>query len=60
MQSDLADELKRRIKQAFYELHEADVLGPLKAEGFAPIDDQDYDSIRELARLLDLDLSKPL
>jgi phosphonate transport system substrate-binding protein len=58
MQVDLADDLKRRIKQAFYELHDSDVLGPLKAEGFAAVDDKDYDSIRELAKLLDLDLSK--
>jgi phosphonate transport system substrate-binding protein len=60
MQADLAEELKQRIRLAFYELDEPDVLRPLKAEGFAPIEDADYDSIRELAKLLDLDLSKPL
>ena len=60
MQADLASDLKERIKQAFYELRDPEVLEPLKAEGFAPIADADYDSIRELARLLRLDLSKPL
>jgi phosphonate transport system substrate-binding protein len=60
MQADLAADLKKRIKQAFYDLRDPDVLEPLKAEGFAPVDDDDYDSIRELAKLLDLDLTKPL
>jgi phosphonate transport system substrate-binding protein len=60
MQADLAGELKQRIRDAFYELHDPDVLGPLKAEGFAAVEDADYDSIRELAKLLDLDLTKPL
>ncbi|HWB11392.1 MAG TPA: phosphate/phosphite/phosphonate ABC transporter substrate-binding protein [Pirellulales bacterium] len=60
MQGDLAADLKQRIKQAFYELHDPAVLEPLKAEGFAPVEDDDYDSIRELAKLLDLDLTKPL
>jgi phosphonate transport system substrate-binding protein len=58
MQADLAGDLKQRIKQAFYELDDPAVLEPLKAEGFAPIGDGDYDSIRELAKLLDLDLTK--
>ncbi|HVA45334.1 MAG TPA: phosphate/phosphite/phosphonate ABC transporter substrate-binding protein [Pirellulales bacterium] len=60
MQADLAADLKQRIKQAFYDLHEPKVLEPLKAEGFAPVTDADYDSIRELAKVLNLDLSKPL
>lgn len=58
MQSDLADELKSRIRRAFYDLHDTAVLKPLQAEGFAAISDADYDPIRELAKLLNLDLSK--
>jgi phosphonate transport system substrate-binding protein len=58
MQGDLAPALKERIKQAFLELDDPDVLKPLKAEGFVAIDDADYEPIRELAKLLDLDLSK--
>jgi phosphonate transport system substrate-binding protein len=34
------------------------ILKPFKADGFGPITDQDYDVIRELARLLNLDLTK--
>lgn len=60
MQADLTSDLKERIKQAFYELRDPEVLEPLKAEGFAPVADTDYDPIRELAKLLKLDLSKPL
>lgn len=60
LQADLATELKQRIKQAFYDLHDPSVLKPLKAEGFAPVNDSDYDTIRELAKVLNLDLSKPL
>lgn len=59
MQSDLEPALKQQIRQAFYSLQDKAVLKPLKAEGFAPIDDDAYDVVRELARLLDMDLSKP-
>jgi phosphonate transport system substrate-binding protein len=58
MQADLANDLKQRIRQAFYELDDPEVLAPLKAEAFAAVADTDYDSIRELAKLLDLDLTK--
>lgn len=60
MQARLSPELKQRIKQAFLDLDDPAVLKPLKAEGFAPVQDLDYDVIRELAKLLDLDLSKPM
>ena len=33
-------------------------IKPFKAEGFGPVTDQDYDVIRDLAGLLNLDLSK--
>lgn len=58
MRSNLAPELKAKIRQTFYELKEADVLKKFKAQGFAPISDKDYDSLRETARLLNLDLNK--
>jgi hypothetical protein len=32
------------------------VLAPLKAEGFAAVDDEDYDVIRDAAKILRLDL----
>ncbi|HVX13554.1 MAG TPA: phosphate/phosphite/phosphonate ABC transporter substrate-binding protein [Pirellulales bacterium] len=58
MQTDLAADLKQRIKDAFYQLDDKQVLGPLKADGFAPVADEDYEPIRELAKILDLDLSQ--
>jgi phosphonate transport system substrate-binding protein len=58
MRSDLSPDLKARIKKAFYELEDADILRKFKAEGFAPIADADYDGLRETAKILNLDLAK--
>jgi phosphonate transport system substrate-binding protein len=58
MRSDLNPELKEKIRKAFLSLHDPDVLRPFKADGFGPVSDQDYDVIRDLGKLLDLDLSK--
>jgi phosphonate transport system substrate-binding protein len=57
MRSDLDGDLKGRIRTAFYELKDPAVLKPFKAEGFAPIDDAAYDVVRELATILNLDLT---
>lgn len=56
MQGHLADDLKDKIRKAFYNLKDKSVLKPLKAEGFAPITDKDYDVIRNLATILGKDL----
>ncbi|MGQ9366069.1 phosphate/phosphite/phosphonate ABC transporter substrate-binding protein [Azospirillum sp. A39] len=58
MRSDLAPQLKDRIRAAFYELKDPAVLKPFKADGFAAIDDGAYDVVRELASLLKLDLTR--
>jgi phosphonate transport system substrate-binding protein len=58
MRSDLKSELKERIRKAFLSLHDPEVLRPFKAEGFGPVSDQEYDVIRDLGKLLNLDLSK--
>lgn len=58
MRSDLKPELKAKIRKAFVEATEPTVLKPFKAEGFGPVNDKDYDVVRELAKVLDLDLSK--
>jgi len=58
MRADLDQALKARIRTAFLELKDADVLRKFKAEGFGPITDHDYDVLRETARLLKLDLTK--
>lgn len=58
MRSDLSPELKEQIKKAFVSLKDKAVLKTFKAEGFAPITDSDYDVIRDLAKVLKLDLAK--
>jgi phosphonate transport system substrate-binding protein len=58
MQRSLSPELKGKIRTAFYELKDPAVLKPLKAEGFAPIVDSEYDVIRQAAKILGKDLSK--
>lgn len=58
LRSDLDNGLKEEIRNAFYNLKSDDVLKPFKATGFATMTDQDYDVVRELAKVLDLDLAK--
>jgi phosphonate transport system substrate-binding protein len=58
MRSDLAPELKAKIKEAFYSAKDNRVLKPFKAQGFAPMQDKDYDVVRDLAKILNLDLNK--
>ena len=58
MRSDLKPELKERIRNAFLSLEDPEVLRPFKAEGFGPITDRDYDVVRDLGRLLNLDLAR--
>ena len=58
MRSNLKPELKEKIRAAFLNLKEPEVLKPFKADGFGPISDKDYDVVRSLGTLLKLDLSK--
>lgn len=58
MRSNLNDDLKAQIKDAFINLDDEEVLKNFKAEGFAPITDADYDVIRDMGKLLNLDFSK--
>jgi phosphonate transport system substrate-binding protein len=58
MQQALAPELKAKIRAAFLELKDPAVLKSFKAEGFLPITDKDYDVIRDLSKILNLDLAK--
>lgn len=58
MRSDLAPGLKEKIRQAFFNLKAPELLKPFKAEGFAPIADKDYDKVRDMAKILNLDLAK--
>jgi phosphonate transport system substrate-binding protein len=59
MRSDLAPQLKEDIKNAFWNLKDPEVLEGFKgATGFGKMTDSDYDVVRDLAKLLDLDLAK--
>ena len=55
---DLDPVLQQAIKAAFYDLKDPAILKPLKADGFAPVTDEDYDVIRRLVTLLGIDLEK--
>lgn len=56
MNSELDPELKEAIKKAIYNLKDEAVLKPLKTEGFVPITDQDFDVIRNMVKILGVDL----
>jgi len=55
MQSSLDPELKEKIKQAFYDLDDPEITKPLKADGFMPVTDADYDVVRTTRTLLSMD-----
>ncbi len=54
LRSALDPALKEAIKQAFYQLRDAGILKQMKAEGLAPVNDADYDVVRELKATLGL------
>jgi phosphonate transport system substrate-binding protein len=58
MRSNLNNELKAKIIDAFISLDDKEVLKNFKAEGFVTITDADYNVIREMGKLLNLDFSK--
>ncbi len=58
LRDDLDAGLQAEIRTAFLTLKDPAVLKPLKAEGFAAVKDQDYDVVRTMVKLLDIDLEK--
>ena len=58
MRSNLKPELKEKIRAAFINLKDPEILKSFKAEGFGAISDKDYDVVRNLGSLLKLDFSK--
>jgi len=58
MRTSLSPDLQEKIKKVFIGLKDKDVLKPLKAEGFAPMNDKDYDVIRDMVKVLNIDLEK--
>ena len=57
MRSDLKPELKEKIRDAFYQLKDPAILKQFKADGFAKATDSDYDVVRDLAKILNLNLA---
>lgn len=58
MQGDLDPELADAIRRAFLDVKDPEVLQAFRVEGFAPIDDQGYDVLRDMATVLKLDLAR--
>jgi phosphonate transport system substrate-binding protein len=58
MQSYLAPALQEKIRAAFLNLKNPAILKNLKADGFTPITDREYDVVRELGQILNLDFTK--
>ncbi|MBE7381794.1 MAG: phosphate/phosphite/phosphonate ABC transporter substrate-binding protein [Leptolyngbya sp. SIO1E4] len=58
MRSNLDPDLKAQIEAAFLSIDDDSVLGPFKADGFAAMEDADYDSIRKAGDTLGLDLGE--
>jgi phosphonate transport system substrate-binding protein len=58
MRADLPTEIQEDIKGAFFDLKDKDILKALKADGFAPITDEDYDIIRDMVNILGINLEE--
>lgn len=58
MQGNLAPALKDAIRAAFLDTKDEQILRSFRVQGFAPTDDKAYDVLREMARVLQLDLSQ--
>lgn len=54
MRSNLDSGLKKKVKDVFYALKDKSILKKFKAEGLAPINDSDYDVVRDLKKSLGL------
>lgn len=57
IRSSFPDDFKEQVRTAFLELDDPQILDTFGVAGFAPVTDQDYDVIRELAPLLDIELA---
>jgi len=58
LQGYLNPELKDAIKKAFLELKDPTILKLFRVEGLAPATDKDYDVLRDMAKILQLDIAK--
>jgi phosphonate transport system substrate-binding protein len=57
MRSDLSSALKEKIRDAFLTLKDPAVLKTFKADGFASTTDHDYDVVRQLGKILNLNFA---
>lgn len=58
VQGYLQPELKDAIKKAFLELKDPTILKLFRVEGLALATDKDYDVLRDMAKILNLDIAK--
>lgn len=58
MRSNLKPELKQKIRNVFINIDDPVILKSFKADGFGPVTDADYDVVRDLGKLLNLDFSR--
>jgi len=58
LQGFLKPELKDAIKKAFIELKDPTILKLFRVEALAPATDKDYDVLRDMAKILQLDIAK--
>ncbi len=58
LQGFLQPELKDAIKKAFLELKDPMILKLFRVEALAPATDKDYDVLRDMAKILELDIAK--
>lgn len=58
IQGYLKPELKDAIRKAFLELKDPEILKLFRVERLAPATDKDYDVLRDMAKILNLDIAK--
>ncbi|CFX08735.1 putative phosphite transport system-binding protein PtxB [Candidatus Filomicrobium marinum] len=58
LQGYLKPELKEEIRKAFIELKDPEILQLFRVEALAPASDKDYDVLRDMAKVLSLDVAK--
>jgi phosphonate transport system substrate-binding protein len=58
MRKDLPEDLRRRVRAAFFAIHDLPIGSHATIVRVDPIDDSAYDGVRETAKVLKLDLKK--
>lgn len=58
LQGYLGPDVKEAIKKVFLELKDPEILKLFRIEGLAPATDEDYDVLRDMAKILNLDVAK--